>query len=74
MAEGSKFDGDVCTDLQEPPAPPSLSEEEEGEGGKQGVPLTASEVQALGDMALQSAVRELSVTLCCELLCNDCTV
>lgn len=89
MAMGTQFEGDVCTDLEEPPAPPSsLGEEEreqreDGAGavaeaelvkhrGEGGAPLTASEVQALGDMALQSAVRggHGGAALCCHILCR----
>jgi hypothetical protein len=59
MAEGYKFDGDVCADLEDPPPPSSLSTEELALAKhKSGSPLTAAEVQALGDMALQSAVRD----------------
>ena len=61
MAESSKFEGDVCEQL----AAESLSPEELAVAKhKQGAPLTASEVQALGDMALQSAV-----SVCC--VCVD---
>lgn len=46
LADGGLFEGDV------------LKEKEKGEEVVEGCSLTASEVQALGDMALQSAVCE----------------
>jgi hypothetical protein len=59
ISEGFKFEGDICVDLSNSEAS-TLAELEEIALAKEekGSSLTASEVQALGDMTLQSAVSE----------------
>ena len=53
MMEGSKFDNYINEEIDET----ALSTEEIAlVKHKRGAPLTAAEIQALGDMALQSAV------------------
>jgi len=72
MAEGAKFEGDVLSDIAktEPETPlvprteaETLAALEEMAEAEKGAPLTASEVQALGDMALQSAVEREKMEL-----------
>lgn len=58
LAEGSKFEGDICADIAKTEEE-TFAVLEEMAVAEKGAPLTASEVQALGDMALQSAVCQL---------------